>query len=76
MLKIMHWANAEIWLIVGVLVWLVFIITALYEVQHSTTISRTEKLMWTVVFILMAGVAAIIYLLIGRRKVVSKASVE
>lgn len=74
MFRIMHYAGAETLLVIGVLTWLVFIITALYEVQSSATINRTEKLMWTVGFILIAGITAIIYLLFGGRKVVGKAS--
>ena len=76
MFRIMHYAGAETLLVIGVLTWLVFIITALYEVQRSATINRTEKLMWTVGFILIAGITAIIYLLFGRRKVVGKASAD
>jgi hypothetical protein len=69
MFKITHWANADALLIIGVLTWLVFIVTALYEVNTSTRITRTGKLMWTVAFILMAGIAGIIYVLGGRKTV-------
>ncbi|CAN5668577.1 hypothetical protein BH10BAC2_BH10BAC2_44670 [soil metagenome] len=76
MFKIMHYPGADTFLVIGILTWLVFVITALYEVQRSTTINRTEKLMWTVGFILIAGITAIIYLLFRRGKVVSRTSVE
>jgi hypothetical protein len=73
-LKIMHWSYAETWLIAGVITWAVFIITAIYEVSSSGNISRTEKTMWIVGFLLMAGLTALIYLLVGRRSVVGNGS--
>jgi hypothetical protein len=69
LMKLMHWANADTLLIIGVLIWLIFIVTALYEVNTSTRITRTAKLMWTVAFILMAGIAGIVYVLAGRKMV-------
>lgn len=76
MFKIMHYANADALLIIGIASWLVLVITALYEIQNSTRINRTEKLMWTVGFILAAGVAAIIYLSIGRQKIIKEQSAQ
>jgi hypothetical protein len=70
LMKLMHWANADALLIIGVLAWLIFIVTALYEVNTSARISRTGKLMWTVAFVLMAGIAGMVYMLGGRKNVI------
>jgi hypothetical protein len=76
LLKLMHWPNAEPWLIVGVLTWAVFIVAAIYEVRTSKNISQTEKTMWTVGFVLMAGITALIYLLAARNRIVRRVTVE
>lgn len=70
LLKIMHWATADTWLAIGLISWAVFVVAAIYEVSTSKTINRTEKIMWIVGFVLMAGITGWIYVIIGRKRVV------
>jgi len=70
-LKITHSEGAEALLIIGVIAWLSFIVTAIYEVRTSNRIDNTEKTMWTIAFIFFGGIAGLIYFLIGRRRIVT-----
>jgi hypothetical protein len=58
-------------LIAGILGTVVFLVIALTEVFQSRRISGTEKLLWTAGFLLFNGITALLYLLIGRKKVVA-----
>ena len=75
LLKIMHWQGADLWLIAGVITWAVFIIAAIYEVRTSATITRSEKMLWIVGFVLFGGITGIIYMLAGRKKIAGKVAV-
>ena len=68
-LKITHSEGGEIVLRIGLIVWLTFIVTAIYEVRTSNRINNTQKTMWTIALILLCGVAGLIYLLSGRRRI-------
>jgi hypothetical protein len=68
--KIMHWPGATILLIIGLSSLAVFIITALYEVYNSKTINSSEKLMWTVGFLCLSSIAGLVYVLVGRKRVI------
>lgn len=72
-LKITHAAGADTWLWISFVAWVVFIIAAIYEVVNSTTINRSEKIMWVVGFILLGSITGIVYLILGRKRVVAKA---
>ena len=69
-LKIMHEGNAETLLTTGFCTGLVFMILAIYEVNTSARIDRTEKTMWTVGFLFMCLITGIVYLTAGRKRVV------
>ncbi|MBP6557716.1 MAG: hypothetical protein KAX93_00420 [Flavobacterium sp.] len=68
--KIMHWPGASMLLIIGLLSLAVFVITALYEVHNSKTINSSEKLMWTIGFLFLGSIAGLVYVLIGRKRVI------
>ena len=68
-LKIIHAEGAEECLTIGIIVLIVFIVTAIYEVRTSRKIDNTEKTMWTTAFIFMSGLAGLIYFLIGRKRI-------
>ncbi len=70
-MKITHSGGAEVFLIIGLIAWLSFIVAAIYEVRTSNRIDNTEKTMWTVGFIFFAGVAGLIYFLVGRKRIVT-----
>ena len=72
-MKILHLPGAEQLLIVGMVTNGVFVIAALSEVWRSERIDKNEKIMWTIAFIFMGflgTIAGIVYLLLGRKRVV------
>jgi hypothetical protein len=68
--KIMHYSGNETYLVIGLLAWMLFIALAIYEVASSRRINGTEKTMWVLSLLFFSGIAGIVYLLIGRRRVV------
>ena len=70
-LKITHAESAETLLIIGVIVTMIFIVSAIYEVRTSERIDNTEKTMWTLAFIFFSGITGLIYFLIGRKRIVT-----
>jgi len=72
-MKILHLPGAEQLLIVGMVTNGVFVVAALSEVWRSERIDKNEKIMWTIAFIFMGvlgTMAGIVYLLLGRKRVV------
>ena len=72
-MKILHLPGAEQLLIVGMVTNGVFVVAALSEVWRSERIDKNEKIMWTIAFIfmgLLGTMAGIVYLLLGRKRVV------
>ena len=67
--KILHFPLSEEVVIISLLAALVFIIIALPEVWSSGTIHKSEKIMWTAGFLVMLGLAGILYLVNGRKRV-------
>lgn len=72
-LKITHTASAEFFLITGIVITLLFIVSAIIEVRTSKNISFSEKTMWTIAFLFLSGIAGVVYMLIGRKRIVVKA---
>jgi predicted membrane channel-forming protein YqfA (hemolysin III family) len=72
-MKILHLPGAEQLLIVAIVSNGVFVVTALSEMWRSERIDKNEKIMWTIAFIFIGGaIAGIVYLLLGRKRVVLK----
>lgn len=71
-LKILHRPFGDVLLPIGMLALLVFLIFALTEIYQSTRINKAEKWMWFVGLIFLPGIAAIFYMLVGRKNVVAK----
>jgi hypothetical protein len=69
-LKIIHSEGAEVLLIIGLIASLIFIVTAVYEVRTSKRIGDAEKTVWTIALILSGAMTGIIYMLVGRRRIV------
>jgi hypothetical protein len=68
-LKITHSEGGETVLRIGLIVWLTFIVAAIYEVRSSNRINNTQKTVWALALILFCGIAGFIYLLSGRRRI-------
>jgi uncharacterized oligopeptide transporter (OPT) family protein len=59
-----------VFLIIGLIASLIFIVTAVYEVRTSKRIGYAEKTMWTIALILSGGITGIIYMIVSRRRIV------
>jgi hypothetical protein len=70
-LKIMHAPGADILLASGLVGGLVFAVLALSEILPSP-IQRTEKLMWIIGFIFLNWIAVILYLAVGRNRILQR----
>jgi hypothetical protein len=58
--------------IIAIIATLIFMLTAIYEVTSSNRISRREKIIWIIGFVLMNTIVGLIYLLSERRRIVAK----
>src|SRR5215471_13369038 len=70
-IKATHSEGAEVFLIIGAMAWLSFIVATIYEVRTSDRIDKIEKTTWTIAFIVFGGIAGLIYFLTSRRRIVS-----
>lgn len=73
LMKIIHLPGADALLIIGMVANGVFIVSALSEVWGSVRINTNEKVMWTIAFIFMGFLGAlvgILYVVIGRKRIV------
>jgi hypothetical protein len=61
--------GVNIYLILGLIFHLFFLITALYEIFSSTQISNTEKITWTIGLIILGSIGGLIYLLRLRKNI-------
>ncbi|WP_411275539.1 hypothetical protein [Daejeonella sp.] len=68
--KIMHIPGGHILILFGLLFSLVFVIIALYEIFKSDKITLDEKIMWTIGFIVVFTVTGLLYLIMGRQRIV------
>ena len=71
-LKITHAPGGETLLMVALLASLIFIVSAIYEVNVSKRIHRSEKVMWTLGFLFTSGIAGIVYMLSARKRIVQR----
>jgi hypothetical protein len=70
LMKITHLPGAEALLIIGILGNVIFIVSALNEVWTSIRIEKGEKIMWTIAFFFIGTLGPIIYILLGRKRVI------
>ncbi len=67
--KIMHIPFGQILILMGLVFTMVYVIIALYEIYRSDRITLDEKIMWTAGFILISTVTGLLYLIMGRMRI-------
>ena len=67
--KILHYPLSEAILSIGLIAALLFTIVALTEIWSSRSIGVAEKVMWATGFIVLNGLAAMLYLLAARKRI-------
>lgn len=68
-LQIINKEGAITCLIAGLIALIVFIVAAIYEVQASKQLNRSEKATWTLGLILFSIIVGLIYILISRKRI-------
>lgn len=72
--KIQKVSFGESLLWAAILLYLLFLVIAIYEIIRSKQIDKSEKTLWILALIFFSSVTGLIYLLIGRKKIVPKIS--
>jgi cytosine/uracil/thiamine/allantoin permease len=70
--KLSHAQDSGELFIPGIIAFIVFIVSAIYEVQTSK-IRPSEKTMWTIAFIFSGGFAGLIYIFFARKRIIKPA---
>jgi hypothetical protein len=68
-LKILHISTGQILIPLGLFFTLVYAIIALYEIYQSDRITLDEKIMWAAGFIIVGSIAGLLYLFMGRQRI-------
>lgn len=71
LIKIVHWSNTDVLLLIGLVASFIFIVTAIIDVQRSRRIPSSEKTMWTIAFIFLGCIAGAVYLLFARKRIIN-----
>ena len=72
-MKIVHQPTADTWIIAGLVLTFIFLVTALYEVFTSPRIQPREKILWGLGFVMMLAFTGLYDLLSERRRIVTGA---
>jgi hypothetical protein len=70
--KLLHYQNADIFLTIGIIASIIFLVIVLYEIHSSKKVRGPEKIMWTVGFIFINTITGLMHFLIGRQKIIKK----
>ena len=68
LLKIQHVPGTNLLFMIWIILTLIYIATALYEIYSSDRLKPIEKIMWTVTFLVATMLAAILYMIVCRPK--------
>ncbi len=71
--KLTHQPNADTLLLTWMIPTIIFVAMAVMEIFRSEKIQLSEKVMWVVGFIFVNFVTGLLYLLIGRKRVIGTA---
>lgn len=68
-MKIYHLEYSSIFLILGIVSTILYVIIGIYEVNNSNRISNSEKVLWTIGFIMFSFFVGLFYFISGRKNV-------
>ena len=71
-LKVNHFAYADSLLLIGLIITVIVTLLALYEIHSSSKVQRTEKVLWTLGFLMMNTITGFLYFLIYRKEIIKK----
>jgi len=70
LMKINHIAFSDVFLGIGLIALLIFVIYAIIEVNRSKKISGSEKFMWNVGFVFFGSITGLIYIFSSRKRII------
>ncbi len=71
-LKILHSPGSNALFMMGIISFFIFIIIALFEVNTSSRLNRSEKITWTIGLIFVPFIAGTLYI-VSRRRIIATA---
>ena len=75
-LKLQKLDYSGVFLTLGILALITFIVSCLLEVYASKNIEGTEKFMWTIGFVFFWFITAIVYFISGRKRILKQTSIK
>jgi hypothetical protein len=69
--KILHYPYANVLLVMGLVAIILSTVLSLHEIHTSQKVNTTEKIVWTLGFLFMNWVTGLIYIIAGRKSVLS-----
>ena len=75
-LKLQKLDYSGVFLTLGILALITFIVSCLLEVYESKNIEGTEKFMWTIGFVFFWFITAIVYFTSGRKRILKQTSIK
>ncbi len=68
--KIMHLPISTIFLVMGLLTLLIFMVLCILEISNSKKLEGTEKFMWIISFVFFGFITGLLYVLSYRKKII------
>ena len=68
--KIMHIPISNIFLVIGLLTLIIFIVLSIYEISNSKKLEGTGKFLWIIGFIFFGVFTGLLYVLSYRKKII------
>ena len=65
----MHSEYGNVFLTIAILATIIYTVLALYEINSSKQINTSEKIMWTIGFLFINTITAIVYFIAGRKRI-------
>jgi threonine/homoserine/homoserine lactone efflux protein len=72
LMKISHLDYSMIFLVIGIISTILYIVIAINEIQNSNRISSSQKTLWTIGFIMLSFFVGLLYLIRGQKNIVNK----
>ena len=75
-LKLQKLEFSGVFMTLGILALITFIVSCLLEVYESKTIDGTERFMWTIGFVFLWFMTGIFYLISGRKRILKQINIK
>lgn len=75
-LKLQKLEFSGVFMTIGILALITFIVSCLLEINESKTIDGTERFMWTIGFVFFWFITAIVYIISGRKRILKQTNIK